>query len=829
MAGLLQKTKQYISDKLSFKDNIPIDNGNGENQRKDDPSKMQNEIAYAYSISNILHGGFERMYNPDSLVKYKGARIYNKMLLDDQVQAAFNLKINIIISRKMRFKSTGSGQEEIIDFFERNTQDLFTGTWLGAMRGVLMGKAYGFSFSEKVFKSSKVDNKVRWALDKLKLRPYDSFIQDVDENANVKAIRQEDRLLARKSNPLDPNKFIKYVNKPEIDPIWGQSDLKAAYRPYWEKDITSKFWNIFLERMAGGFITVTPGERAANLVGKELTDLENILKNLSAMSGIKLPQGYEAQMHYGRETNAYKDRIEHADKQIARALIIPNLLGFSEQGHVGSYAQSKTQFEVFMMLVGEDGDYLADIFNEQLFAQLAYWNFGVTEYPRMIFDPYTTAQKHEIAKLWIEAKKNGVITQMTDDELHFRDFVQFPVPDKKDLDGEKEKRKKENEEKLKSAIQTSTTQQQIPNNNPNSSNDDSKKTNNIDNKPTGKQNQSEFSDESSDDEIKISFADRIDFKRANDELDSIENNFYKGLVKGVDSILLELETIIKAINKDLPKDKTKIDNKKIKTEINNSVSPKVKKELRKSILNSLKSTYNLGWNTAYRATEKAALQNDVPNKFLKLLKSIVTLSERKVCTDGNWSFINFVDGISLDVAERWFSDQAFTITGDITQDMIDEAIKIMSNGIVNDWSTKQMIDELTEVLGNLTGGTKKQNRARLETIVRTNMSTIFVQAQLAFYTDDSLNGFVEALQYSSVLDARTTPICERLSDSVYAINNSIWGFITPPNHFNCRSVLLPVTIFDKWKEDKKTFSENQLPGKGFGRSGLANFLGIELT
>lgn len=825
MAGFLQKGRQFLADKLAYKDNnIP----ESEDNRKDDPSKMQSEVAYAYSISNLLHGGFERMYNPDSLVKYKGAKIYNRMLLDDQVQAAFNLKVNIIISRKLRFETTGPNQERMIDLFERNTKDIISGTWLGAMRGVLMGKAYGFSFSEKIFKSQMIDGKPAWVLDKLKLRPYDSFIQDVDEFANVKSIRQEDQLLGKKSNPLDPDKFIKYVNKPEIDPIWGSSDLKAAYKPYWEKDITSKFWNVFLERMAGGFITVTPGERAANLTPDELSDLQSVLKNLSAMSGVKIPQGYEAQVHFGKETSAYKDRIEHADKQIARALIIPNLLGFSEQGKVGSYAQSKTQFEVFLMLVKEDGDYLADIFNEQLFSQLAYWNFGVTEYPRMVLDPFTTAQKQEIAKLWMDAKKSGVITNMTNDELHFRDLVQFPVPEKEDLEKEKKKKQDENQERFKTnGLQGNDLDKSIdPAQSRGTKTDDSKS---VKQPGVQQQNQSEYIDSDSDESVVVSFADRIDFKRTNNELDSIERSFYRGLVKAVDLILKELGDKIQSVNKDLPKDKTKIDYKQIKADINNSVSPLVKKELRKSILNSLKSTYNLGWNIAFKATEKAAIQGDAPKKFMKTLKSVVTLSERVICTEDSWSFVNFVEGISLDAADRWFADRAFTITGDISQDMIDQAVQIMTNGITNDWSTKQMTDELREVLGNLTGGTDKQGRVRLETIVRTNMSTIFVQAQLAFYTDDSLNGFVEALQYSSVLDARTTPICERLSDSVYAVNNTIWGFITPPNHFNCRSVLLPVTILDKWNEDKRTFSENQLPGKGFGRSGLAGLLGIEIT
>jgi len=300
-------------------------------------------------------------------------------------------------------------------------------------------------------------------------------------------------------------------------------------------------------------------------------------------------------------------------------------------------------------------------------------------------------------------------------------------------------------------------------------------------------------------------------------------------VKGVDTSFLEISNTIESINRGLPKNKTEVDYKEIRTKLNQSVSSPTKAELRRSILTNLKNTYQLGWNTSHRAVQKAAKENDAPERFVKRINDVALLSEKKMCVVKEWTFINFVEGLSLDVAESWFKSQAFTITGDLTQEMIDKAIQVMTNGINNEWSTKEMTNELEDVLINLTGGTDKQERARLETIVRTNMSTIFTQAQLAYYSDPDLNGFVEALQYTSVLDHRTTPICERLNDSVYAVNNPIWGFITPPNHFNCRSVLLPVTVLDQWSEDTKKFTENQLPGKGFGRSGLADFLNITLN
>lgn len=823
-----------------------------QDERKDDPATMQRDTAVYESYSTFLQGGFDRMVNPDKLVRNKGAKIYNKMLLDDQVSAAFNLKLNIIISRKMRFEPTGPNQEKIIDFFQRNVNDLISGTWLQALRTILMGKAYGFSISEKVFRQATVDGSPRWVIDRINPKPYDSFIFDVDKWGNLKAIRQdvEGRAYGFGGKKLNIDKFIIYVNKPEIDPIWGQSDLKPAYTSYWNKDITSKYWSIYLERSAGGFISVTPQKDAGNLREDQRRDLENAVKNITGKTGILLPKGYEAQLQIHDETEAFKHRMEHADKQISRSILIPNLLGFSEQGKVGSYSQSQTQLDVFMMLIREDGDYLADILNEQLFSQLAWWNFGVREYPKAVFDEFTAEQKRLMAEIWINAHKEGAVTNMVADEIHTRTLLNYPVPEEEELQQSRNPGQTPTDEDVtddqgsieengkddsKAATNTQNEESKVE------SGHNIRPVNiNISNSPTAGTIPNDKTssvqacidhgiDHQEDDGGKITFSDRIDFQETASSLDDIEDNFVEGLEKGVDTAFKELEQTITVENKKVPKDKSKMDWDGLEKSLNNAISAKTKSGLNKSIQSSLRNTYNLGWNTSHRATKKAALDAEAPDKFIKKINTVALLSERRMCVEDQWSFVNFVEGLSLEAADGWFKSQAFKITGDLTQDMIDDAITIMRTGIVEEWSTRQIINELKDVLTPILEElTPKAGRARLETIVRTNMSTIFTQAQLAFYNDPALNGFVEALEYSAVIDRRTTPICERLNGSIYRINNTIWRFITPPNHFNCRSVMIPVTVLDMWKQDKGGFTEKEVPGKGFGRTGFANLMKIAL-
>ena len=114
------------------------------------------------------------------------------------------------------------------------------------------------------------------------------------------------------------------------------------------------------------------------------------------------------------------------DKAIAKALLVPNLLGFSEQGRVGSFSQSKTQLETFFFVLNSIAESVADVLNEQLFRELGRWNFGLAEPPAFAFDPLTDGQKAEFARTWMEAVTRGSVENTPEDEAHTRALLHYP-------------------------------------------------------------------------------------------------------------------------------------------------------------------------------------------------------------------------------------------------------------------------------------------------------------------------------------------------------------------------------------------------------------------
>jgi SPP1 gp7 family putative phage head morphogenesis protein len=115
-----------------------------------------------------------------------------------------------------------------------------------------------------------------------------------------------------------------------------------------------------------------------------------------------------------------------------------------------------------------------------------------------------------------------------------------------------------------------------------------------------------------------------------------------------------------------------------------------------------------------------------------------------------------------------------------------------------------------------------QAAAYLNTLVRTNMFDAFNEGRYAEFTDPALGGFVEALEYSAVLDDRTTEICQALDGSVYNADNPIWDEYRPPNHYNCRSILVAVTQLDvargEW-DGQESEPPRVQPQDGFGAGG----------
>jgi SPP1 gp7 family putative phage head morphogenesis protein len=112
---------------------------------------------------------------------------------------------------------------------------------------------------------------------------------------------------------------------------------------------------------------------------------------------------------------------------------------------------------------------------------------------------------------------------------------------------------------------------------------------------------------------------------------------------------------------------------------------------------------------------------------------------------------------------------------------------------------------------------EKYTGARLETIIRTNTSEAYNYGLRQYFEDPALDGFVEAYQYSAILDDRVRPNHAALDGLVFSVTNPAIDRIIPPNGYNCRCLLVPVVQGEKWEES--TLPANWKPDAGFDKPG----------
>jgi phage gp29-like protein len=364
-------------------------------------------------------------WNPDELLARHGGRIYRRMMEDDQIKALVAFKRAAVLNRPWTFELPRNTPEHrrCEAFFRFLLGQVLRGTFGQALDGMMTSQVTGFSVVEKVYEGVEWEGSAWWGISALKLRPAASFTFAMDAHGNLTGLSQQQGTL---QVSLPPERFIRHVNKPEAHPHYGESDLKECHRHWWAKENILKFWNIYLERMAAGFVH---GRLSGTLTAAEQDDLKRALSNLNSRTSIITPESVKLEMVTAPSTDVFERAVAARDKAMARALLVPNQLGYSEPGQTGSYSQSRVQLDAFLYVVNALADSLADTLNEQLFRELARWNFGLNDPPRFVFDPMTGAQKRELAQAWREAVASGTVTQGSQDERRTRELLGYPAPE----------------------------------------------------------------------------------------------------------------------------------------------------------------------------------------------------------------------------------------------------------------------------------------------------------------------------------------------------------------------------------------------------------------
>ena len=716
-------------------------------------SPIEGEKGFA-AISTMRYGKRGGRYNPDDLIGRKGWKIYQRIARDEQVKALTMFLRFATVARGFHWQvNTGAAdvtnQHRYIEFVKAMLDNALKGIWLDRLLDIQTCHDFGFALMEKIYDTTwEYEGKAWWALRDMKLRPFQTFVFDSDDHGNLKCIVQETE---KGDRPQDAERYIHLVNKPSVDPQYGESDFREIYRAFWSKENLWKFRNIFLERVGSG---VAVFRQTGTLTKEDKAYLDDILTNLQAATGIRIPKGVEFEIVFPEGTDSFDKAIASCDTAIAKGLLVPNLLGLSEQGQTGSYAQSQTQMEAFLMTLDARAQRVAESFQEGLFSEIAEWNMGLRNPPRYTPLPWSPEQKAVIIDTWTKAVVGGSVVHDLGSEQFVRELLGFPARDEDEEPAPKEPRPPE-----------------VP----------------AKESPGGESTSKKAKYEEGEESELQPWERRVDYVT----LDEVSRDLEGSVTVRLGETMLDVgESLRRAAVRVHEGD---ADLAQVQ------ISKGMKGEIQKILLRGMTQMWKLGERQAARELPKAGR-----DRVAWLYADAVAVPPA---------------GMDDLKAHQYLIDSSFRATGNLTDDVLSEFNNVLLNGAKYDQDIGEIIANLDEAIGQYlptvdSAGRVVNPAARLATIARNNLFDAMNEARYAFFREPDLQDFVVGLQYSSIMDSRTTEICDKLHGFKAAADDPVWQGIRPPNHHNCRATIIAITSEDRWKPTDD--APPIMPAEGWG-------------
>ena len=370
-------------------------------------------------------------YNPDDLIGKRGYAIYDKMQQDAQVQACLTIKKLAVLSRgwEVHPASNDARDVDVADFVRFALRSM-RGSILDVLYNVLDALAKGFSVLEINY---AILDREPYAgcvgIASIKAKDPSTFAFDTDEYLNIKGLTRTGLGMLGpdlKSGPnisaLDPAKFVVYSYMPRYESPYGTSDLRAAYKHYWSKDVLMRFMNLYLEKYGsptakGSYKRGTPKASQEELLA--------VLDKIQQETAIVIPEDVQVELleaHRGGEAG-YLQAIEFHDKQISRAILCQTLMT-DEGTRVGSFALAKVHLDVLKMCLRKlKRDLEEAVMGEQVIKRLVDYNFRVCAYPTFSLGPLEDTDVAALAGV-IEKLVSGQIIKP--DEEWIRGYLGLP-------------------------------------------------------------------------------------------------------------------------------------------------------------------------------------------------------------------------------------------------------------------------------------------------------------------------------------------------------------------------------------------------------------------
>jgi len=157
--------------------------------------------------------------------------------------------------------------------------------------------------------------------------------------------------------------------------------------------------------------------------------------------------------------------------------------------------------------------------------------------------------------------------------------------------------------------------------------------------------------------------------------------------------------------------------------------------------------------------------------------------------------------------------RAFTVAGAAQADLVTQVYEAIDSAIEQGTTFEEFKDQVGDALESAWGG---EIPGRLETIFRTNVQTAYSHGRYKIMTSKAVKEARPYWRAEVVDDDRTSDICEELIGVVLPADDPFWDDHIPPLHFNCRTVLSPLSAEEAADEGVAEEEPDTDADEGFG-------------
>lgn len=137
---------------------------------------------------------------------------------------------------------------------------------------------------------------------------------------------------------------------------------------------------------------------------------------------------------------------------------------------------------------------------------------------------------------------------------------------------------------------------------------------------------------------------------------------------------------------------------------------------------------------------------------------------------------------------------AFFVSNIMQADVIADVFDHIERAIANGDSFGDFKKAVKPALTEAWGGTVANPPARIENVFRTNVLGAYNAGRRAQMADPIVKRRRPYWQFRATIDKRTSDICEPLNGTTLPADDPFWAGATPPLHYQCRSLVVPLTV-----------------------------------